>query len=193
MRLSTIIVSLALAVGLAIAGPAADPMANPAAEVVEGAPEPQFDDAPAPPAPGGEGVKGKNMVVGDAGLTNSKRGDFNPLDERGYAVLVLCPEWNCKGHCYAYNLLYQSGRCYPPPKYHYRSAYVIPYTRVHYGVYVGYCRHYDCYGMFAREYLIQRFPIIFIVRSRHPPPLRQKVLQRPSIYQLLVQEVVNAL
>ena len=161
MRLSTIIVSLALAVGLAIAGPTADPTTDPTAKVVEGAGEPKFDDAPAPPPPKSEGQGGKNMVVGNEGETLlSKRGDFNPLDERGYAVLVLCTKWNCLGRCYAYNI-YPHSYCYPKDIYH--SAYIVTHSPVHYGVYVGYCRHYDCYGMFAREYLIQHFLIISVV------------------------------
>ena len=182
MRLSTIIVSLALAVSLAIAGPAAGPTTTtdpsttptPTAEVVEGATQPNFDEAPAPSGTptNGKGEKGDAVVVGAVGNTTSKREDFNPLNERAYALLILCPYRDCKGYCRGYNLNYYWGRCYPN-RYRYYSAYIYSYGGFDHGVYAGYCYYYNCYGMAAPEILSAPSNTISICRSVQGALLRR--------------------
>lgn len=156
MRFSTILVYIALTIGLAIAGPTPD-VKGPGVEAVEGA-EPKFKDVPAPSGKGEEKVDA--VVVGTAGKTVSKREDYNPLDERGYAVLVICPYKGCRGYCYGYNLSYYGfDYCYSTP-FRYYSAYVSSYGGLGYGVYVAIRYNYYCYGMFHEKfhqhYLIQR-------------------------------------
>ena len=119
MRLSTIIVTLALSVGLAIAGPIVD---REDAVSVTGTDDglPKYGDAGAgggddAPAPGRRGV--------------TKRDDFNPLDARGgrhgrdFAILIVCHREHCRGPCWGYNLDHvRFHKCYNVHKY--RSVYI---------------------------------------------------------------------
>ena len=195
MRFSTIMVYTALAIGLALAGPTPD-VKTPAVEVVDGVNEPKFDDVPNPSdgSPSEKGEKeGKPVVIGDKGKTVSKRGDYNPLDGRGHATLILCPHRGCRGYCYGYNLKYYSfDYCYWA-RHPFYSAYVSSYD-LDYGVYAGNnCDGY-CYGMFSREIPcpIQHCLIPFVVWSRCLPPPHQQVLRHLSIWRQLVQRVLAA-
>ena len=151
MRFSTILVSLALAVGMAAAaGPVVDRDDTTSLKAVE-APEPKADDVPTSGAPSPNGDSDESgdavVVVGDGGKTVSKRGDINPLDERAYATLILCPRRGCKGYCYGYNLsYYQFNKCYFA-RHPFYSVYVNSHYGLGYGVYVGRHNRRYCNGM----------------------------------------------
>ena len=105
MHFSTIPVSLALAVGMtAAAGPVVDRDNVTSLKAVE---------VPTGGAPPPNGGSDEVVVTGAGGKTVSRRGDFNPPDERAYAALILCPRRGWRGYCYGYNLShYQFNKCY---------------------------------------------------------------------------------
>lgn len=150
MRFSAIICSLALSVGLAVAGPVPDastPSLSPVGGV-KSAPASTPVDPKTQPAPaGGSDV----VVVGSSGHTNgvSKRDEYNPLEERASASLILCSGTRCGGACYRTNLASIAfNRCYSAHPYN--SLYVDSARGLGYGVYVGHgCRgesYIDLFG-----------------------------------------------
>jgi hypothetical protein len=141
MRFSTIFVYLALAVGLAIAGPLADRDSGGLSLTDTGnttQPHPlKSEKSPVEASPEGEAAA-ELKVVG-----TSKREKYNPLDERGVAYLYLCYYRGCK-YCYYYDLeYYQYNKCYWA-NYRYYSVYLYAYPRPWYGTYVGYYYYPYC-------------------------------------------------
>ena len=139
MRFSTIFVYLAVAVGLAIAGPLADRDAGPSLKDVGNSTQPNPGDPKGQKSPthaGPEGEEVKIRIFGEKGAT-TKREDYNPLNERGHATLYLCHHRGCNGWCQSYELEdYDFDVCYWVS--HYRSLYVRSHHHLYYGVYVGY-------------------------------------------------------
>ena len=93
MRFSTIFVYLALAVGLAIAGPLVDRDTDLSLTDAGNSTQPNPEhpgEEPSHTGPGDEEVK--ITIVGKRGAT-SKREDYNALDKRGPTILFLCDPW----------------------------------------------------------------------------------------------------
>ena len=137
MHFSTIPVSLALAVGMtAAAGPVVERDNVTFLKVVE-VPEPKAGDVPTGGAPAPNDGSDEVVVTGDGGGAVSRRGDFNPPDERAYAALTLCPRRGWRGYCYGYNLShYQFNKCYFT-RHPFCPVYINSPYSLGYGVYVG--------------------------------------------------------
>jgi len=141
MRFSAVLLSLALSVGLAAAGPVAS---DPSISVVKDAkpgPYTPGESGPHPAVAGGQDVE----VVGPSGVTKgvSKREDYNPLDERAPVLFIVCTGSRCNGRCYSTNLgALAFNRCYSAPAYN--SFWIKSRTGLNYGVYVG----SGCRGVF---------------------------------------------
>lgn len=94
--------------------------------------KPKFSPADGTPKPSVD----VHVESGESTTGVSKRADFNQLDERANAVLIVCTSYGCGGSCYGYSLSITPYRCYGT--YSFNSVYVsnggagLPY-----GVYVG--------------------------------------------------------
>ena len=157
MRFSTIFVYLALAVGLAIAGPLADRDSGLSLTDTGNSTQPNPEPNGHEPIHAGpeDEEAAKIQIVGKRDIT--KREKYNPLDERGTAYLYLCYYRGCR-HCYFYNLnYYQFDTCYWV-NFRYYSVYVYSYTN--YGVYVGYYYYPYCRGTFSTRSFTYLFGIL---------------------------------
>ena len=151
MRFSTILFYLALVVGLAIAGPLANRDTGLTLKDTGNSTQPIPKDSKGQKSPVHAGPEGEEkaqiQVIGKKGAT-TKRGDYNPLNERGPAILFLCYYRDCDD-CYAYDLqYYEYDMCYWA-YFRYYSVYVWSYRHLHYGVYVGYYYYPYCRGTFS--------------------------------------------
>jgi hypothetical protein len=165
MRVSTIILSLALAVGLAIAGPISDrDDSTHSLDPVEGVKAPQSDPVD-PPSPADETGF---TIIGEQGPTTavSKRDDHNPLDERAIIHIVyLCQVSDCR-RCWSYSLHLRPWICYATPPF--RSLYIAGGNFP--GVYVGpNCSHRTVFTQIFMQF-IQYGLITFLARSSLPCP-----------------------
>lgn len=135
MRFSTIIVSLALAVGLAIAGPVSGrDDSDPGLDPVDGVAAPPFD----PVDPESRSLEADVTIP-------PKREDYNPLDERASSILILCPKKSCKGKCWGYNIGHLKHHwCYHSSPY--SSTWISSHSGDQ-GIYVG----PHCPGMFTKQ------------------------------------------
>jgi hypothetical protein len=136
MRFSTIFAYLALAVGLAIAGPLADRDTNPILTDAGNSTQPN-PEHPVERSHAGRGEgEAKVAIVGERGAT-SKREDYNALDKRGPTFLILCGVVNCSAGCTSINIdSHQLNVCYWTSQY--RSLYLVNLPPTSYHVYVGY-------------------------------------------------------
>lgn len=143
MRFSTVLISLALSAGLAVAGPV--DASVPAVSVVGGVSStPGFTPSEAHAPAGskesdGDRVEEEVTIFGDEGETTkeiSKREEYNPLDERAPATLILCSGSRCGGRCFGINLnAIRFNRCYATRPYN--SLFISARRGLGYGVYVG--------------------------------------------------------
>ena len=138
MRFSAaIICSLALSVGLAVAGPVPE-TSTPVITSVGGVKAPEFKPLERL-QPAADGSKAPEVtIIGVEGDTKgiSKREEHNPLNERASATLILCTGTSCNGRCFGVNLnSIRFNQCYTTSQYY--SLYVSSPTGLNYGVYVG--------------------------------------------------------
>ena len=87
-------------------------------------------------------------IEGGEGTTGvSKRTDFNALDERAPATLIVCTNYNCRGSCWSYNLYMTPWKCYGV--HWYNSVYVSHgWVGLPFGVFVG----PNCHGSHSPTY-----------------------------------------
>jgi hypothetical protein len=129
MQLTSILVPLVMLASLVAASPLE---ARGTRVTAVDAGKPEFSPADATPkASVAAHIEGEQSTTGV-----SKRTDFNALDERSGAVLIVCTSYGCGGSCYGYSLDIPPWTCYGT--YWFNSVYVsnggagLPY-----GVYVG--------------------------------------------------------
>lgn len=141
MRFSTVLISLALSAGLAVAGPV--DASVPAVSVVVGVSStPEFTPSEAHAPAGSKESDGDQVTIfGDEGETTkeiSKREEYNPLNGCAPATLILCSGSRCGGRCFGINLnAIRFNRCYITRPYNSLFISARGGLGLGYGVYVG--------------------------------------------------------
>ena len=194
MRFSAtaILCSLALSAGLTVAGPVSE-TSTPSLTSVGVAKVPEFKSVERlqPPSPAADGSKAPEVtIVGIEGETKgiSKREEYNPLEERGPATLILCTGTSCNGRCFGVDLnSIRFNRCYATSTYY--SLYVSSRTGLNYGVYVGRgCRGKLFYEFYSYTFCLNLNLIHdFSSYSRCPCSLREDLLQDYALWQHYLQ------
>jgi hypothetical protein len=109
---------------------------------------PEYEAVEAPSGPSADAATAPE-VVGEGGDTVSKRGEFNPLEDRAAPILILCPDENCRGRCWGYNLnFFRFNVCYETRKFH--SVFISSKRGLGYGLFVADESRGRCRGTSSR-------------------------------------------